>query len=72
MSTVDKITADEVARGKYTSDRARQIVESEYAWGGVAYGVTTAHDIDINRYADTHFVRNPRVYWNYKRDGCLK
>lgn len=62
MSTVDKSIADRIIAGEFPEDDARKIVEYDNAWGGVDYGVIFDEQ-DPDRYRETEFVRNPRVYW---------
>lgn len=66
MPTVDKELADRlVARnGRYADDDpVYSIIEYDNAWGGVGYGINyTPH----NRYTESEYVRNPRVYWERK------
>lgn len=63
MGTVDKEIADRVVAGEFPEDGVTRIVEYDNAFGGVSYGLTYPYD-DINKYmTPTHFVRNPRVYW---------
>lgn len=62
MATVDKDIADRIVAGEFAEDDARKIVEYDNAFGGVSYGVIFGND-DPDRYCETEFVRNPRVYW---------
>ena len=65
MCTVSKQIADDLIAGKYPEDHAVKIVEYNNAWGGVGYGVIFAGQ-RLDYYAETTFVRNPRVYWELK------
>ena len=68
MGTVSKKIADKLVAGDgwYPGDnRISKIVEYDNAWGGVSYGITYPHE-DQDRYAETGFVRNPRIYWEAK------
>lgn len=62
MATVDKSIADRIVAGEFPEDDARKIVEYDNAFGGVGYGVIFGND-DPDRYRETAFVRNPRLYW---------
>ncbi len=66
MSTVDKSIADRIVAGEFADDNPVLIVEYDNAFGGVGYGVIFEGQ-NLQRYAATAFVQNPRVYWN--RDG---
>ena len=64
MATVSKDLADKIKaeNGYYSDDpRVHRIVEYDNQWGGVGYGIEYGHE--IGRYAESDFVRNPRVYW---------
>lgn len=64
MATVPKDTADGLVKsnGYYSDDpRVMRIVEYTNMAGVLAYGVEYSHE--IGRYAESEFVRNPRVYW---------
>ena len=65
MATVDKEIADRIVAGEFPEDNARKIVEYDNAFGGVGYGVIFGDD-DPDRYHETMFVRNPRLYWEKK------
>jgi hypothetical protein len=63
MGTVSRELAEEIAGndGRYEDDpRVTKIVEYDTAWGGVAYGLEYDYD---NRYTESDFVRNPRIFW---------
>ncbi len=62
MATVSKSIADRVIAGEFPEDDARKIVEYDDAFGGVAYGVIFGND-DPDKYCESVFVRNPRLYW---------
>lgn len=62
MATVDKSIADRIIAGEFPEDDARKIIEYDNAWGGIGYGVIFGEE-DPDRYRETEFVRNPRVYW---------
>jgi len=62
MATVDKSIADRIVAGDFPEDDARKIIEYDNAFGGVGYGVIFGEE-DPDRYRETEFVRNPRVYW---------
>ena len=62
MATVDKSTADSIVAGEFPEADVRKIIEYDNAWGGIGYGVIFGED-DPDRYRETEFVRNPRVYW---------
>lgn len=62
MATVDKSIADRIVAGEFPEDDARKIIEYDNAWGGIGYGVIFGEE-DPDRYRETEFVRNPRVYW---------
>lgn len=67
MATVDKRIADTIRDGNgYYKDDSRvwRIVEYDNAFGGVGYGLEYAGQ--LGRYAESPFVRNPRVYWEAK------
>lgn len=64
MPTVDKKLADQLKdQDGYYSDDPRVVLITEYdnAFGGVGYGLT--YQGQPNRYTESEFVRNPRVYW---------
>lgn len=70
MSTVSKKIADAIVKGNgfYPGDhiRVQKIVEYDNAFGGdPAYGLIYQGQ-DLDRYRETQFVRNPRVYWEWK------
>lgn len=67
MATVGKSSADGLVmnNGYYHDDpRVMQIIEYTDMAGNLAYGVEYGHE--IGRYAESEFVRNPRVYWKAK------
>lgn len=64
MATIGKELADKIkdASGYYSDDpRVMRIVEYTNSWGNLSYGIEYGHE--IGRYAESEFVRNPRVYW---------
>ena len=69
MATVDKRFADEIKAldGWYPGDHVRivRIVEYDNAWGGVGYGLE--YEGQLGRYAESPYVRNPRVYWEAEK-----
>jgi hypothetical protein len=70
MATVGKELADKVKdnNGYYSDDpRVMRIVEYDNVQGGVAYGIEYGHE--IGRYAESEFVRKPRVYWQAEELG---
>lgn len=73
--TTDKNFADKIiaGNGRINQDeapdnpRALRIVEYTNAWGVQAYGITF-NERDKNKYMlPTHYVRNPKIYWEYKQ-----
>lgn len=67
MATVSKALADRlVAQDGYYADdpRVMRIVEYTNMAGTPAYGIEYKHE--IGRYAESVYVRNPRVYWEAK------
>lgn len=69
MPTVGKTIADviRVGNGYYADDpRVTSIIEYDNAWGGVSYGLN--YRGRENRYTESDFVRNPRVYWEASDD----
>lgn len=57
-ATVDQLIAN---NGQYEDDSpVDMIVEYTNAWGGTTYGLVYPQD-NPNRYAETEFVRNPKV-----------
>ena len=68
MPTVSKKLADEiVARNGYYADdpRVLRIVEYTNAFGsGLSYGLEYAGHVGM--YAESDFVRYPKVYWSAK------
>jgi DNA primase large subunit len=75
MSTVDKSIADNLVRhnGLYDGEpeapdnpRCYKIVKYTNAWGGESYGCMFEGHEPANAYDETHFVRNPVTYWEYK------
>ena len=65
MSTVDKSIANRIIAGEFPENGAVKIIEYDNAWGGVGYGVVFKND-NPDKYRETEFVRNPRVYWEAK------
>jgi len=64
MATVGKELADQIknADGYYSDDpRVMRIVEYTDMGGKQAYGIEYGHQ--IGKYAESAFVRNPKVYW---------
>lgn len=67
MATITKEWADKIvaADGRYLDDpRVARVIEYTNMVGQLAYGVEYPHE--IGRYAESKFVRNPRVYWEAK------
>lgn len=67
MATVGKELADKIkdADGYYSDDpRVMRIVEYTNMAGVPAYGIEYGHQ--LGKYAESEFVRNPRVYWQAK------
>ena len=67
MPTVNKDIADAIKanNGRYADDpRVYRIVEYDNAFGGVSYGLE--YRVTENRYCESEYVRNPRVYWQAK------
>lgn len=72
MATVDKRLADIlIANNGYYEDDPRivRIIEYDNAFGGVSYGLEHVHE--VGKYAESEFVRNPRVYWQVQRNEPL-
>jgi hypothetical protein len=68
MATVSKELADELVAkdGWYPGDpRVFRIVEYTNFEGGLSYGLEYGNE--IGRYAESQYVRNPKVYWEAKR-----
>jgi hypothetical protein len=67
MGTVSKDIADDIIAGKYAEEDGWpiRIVEYTNAWGNQAYGVEQ-NERDRGKYSPSEFVRNPKVYWEYK------
>lgn len=67
MGTVDKQIADQIIAGKYAAEDGWpiRIVEYTNAWGKQAYGVEH-NERDHGKYSASEYVRNPKVYWEYK------
>ena len=67
MGTVSKSIADRVIAGEFAAEDGWpvRIVEYDNQWGGVSYGIEH-RECDRGRYAESAFVRNPRVYWEAK------
>lgn len=64
MATVGKELADKIVRqgGYYADDpQVARIVEYTDMGGKLAYGLEYEHE--IGKYAESAFVRNPKVYW---------
>lgn len=64
MGTVSKSIADKIksADGYYGDDpRVHRIVEYTDMGGKQAYGLEYEHQ--IGKYAESVYVRNPKVYW---------
>ncbi len=64
MATVSKDLADKIkdADGYYGTDpRVHRIVEYTDMGGKQAYGIEYGHQ--IGKYAESVYVRNPKVYW---------
>ncbi len=64
MATVGKSLADTIKdnNGYYSDDpRVMRIVEYTDMGGKLAYGIEYEHQ--VGKYAESAFVRNPRVYW---------
>lgn len=67
MATVTKESADGLVanEGYYADDpRVMRIIEYTNMADQPAYGIEYGHE--IGRYAESEFVRNPRVYWEAK------
>lgn len=75
MASVDKKFADNLKAhaGYYNGDddnthvdnpRVILITEYDNAFGGVGYGLQFENERE-NRYTESEFVQNPRVYWRY-------
>lgn len=62
MGTVSKKIADDVVAGLYENVQPVKIIKYTDAWGGEAYGLVCKTD-NPDRYAASHYVRNPTVYW---------
>lgn len=67
MATVDKSIADRIIAGEFAAEDGWpiRIVEYTNAWGGQSYGVEH-HEIERGKYSESEYVRNPKVYWEYK------
>ena len=67
MGTVSKQIADNIIAGKYAAEDGWpiRIVEYTNAWGGQSYGVEQT-ERDRGRYCESEYIRNPKVYWEYK------
>lgn len=64
MATVGKKLADKIVAedGYYLDDpRVHRIVEYTDMGGKQAYGLEYSHQ--VGKYAESPFVRNPKVYW---------
>jgi hypothetical protein len=67
MATVSKRLADEIkaSDGYYSDDpRVARIVEYTDMGGKQAYGLEYGHQ--VGKYAESVYVRNPKVYWEAK------
>ena len=67
MATVEKHIADQIKAndGYYADDpRVMRIVEYTDMGGKQAYGIEYEHQ--FGKYAESQFVRNPKVYWEAK------
>ncbi len=67
MATVRKDTADKIAAndGYYSDDPAVvRIVEYTDMGGKQAYGLE--YEGQLGKYAESEWVRNPKVYWSAK------
>jgi hypothetical protein len=76
MASVDKKFADNLASnaGYYNggdenelgdNPRCVLIIEYDNAFGGKGYGLVMETD-SYNKYTESEFVQNPKVYWEYK------
>lgn len=68
VSTVSKTIADELVKlnGYWPGDpQVIKIVEYDNAYGGIGYGLVYNHQ-NPDTYKPSHWVRNPRVYWEWK------
>ena len=64
MATVGKQLADQIKDndGYYADDpRVARIIEYTDMGGKQAYGIEYEHQ--VGKYAESHFIRNPKVYW---------
>ena len=69
MATVDKATALKIIAndGYYEDDpRVQQVVKYQNAFGGESWAILYIHDVALNRYAPTEYVRNPQIMWEAK------
>lgn len=69
MATVSKELADQIiaSDGYYSTDpRVMQVVKYDNAFGGTCYAILYQQDVDIDRYAPSPYVRNPKVIWEAK------
>jgi len=69
MATVDKAIALEIIAndGYYEDDpRVQQVVKYQNAFGGESFAILYQRDVDIDRYAETEYVRNPQIMWEAK------
>lgn len=67
MATVSKTLADKIvaANGHYADDpRVMRIVEYTNMAGVQAYGME--YEWELGKYAESVYVRNPKVYWEAK------
>lgn len=67
MATV----SEEIARtiidndGYYSDDpRVMQVVKYSNAFGGESWAILYEQDVAIDRYAESPYVRNPKVVWS--------
>ena len=64
MATVGRTTAERIkaADGYYSDDpRVMRIVEYTNMAGAQAFGIEYGHE--LGRYAESEYVRNPKVFW---------
>lgn len=67
MATVDKALADQIiaADGYYSDDpRVQQVVKYTNVAGNDAYAILYNRDVEIDRYRESEYVRNPQVIWS--------
>ena len=72
MSTIDSSTiVAAIIRGEYDDDGPTRVVQYTNGWGNETWGVTFGRE-DKERYTvATPFVQNPRIIWDFARDGYL-